>query len=70
MMLVTGYKSKKELKTKIGERLTYRETSVFGPEYQTNGTFTVAHRPAVTGGKGREFFATITMKDDRIVDVE
>lgn len=70
MMLVTGYTSKKELKASIGQPLIYRETSLFGPEYQTNGTFTAAHRPAVTGGKGREFFAEITMKNDLIVGVK
>ena len=70
MMLVTGYPSKKALKASIGSRLSYIETALFSPEYQSNGTFTVAHRPAMTGGKGREFFAEITMKDDLIVAVK
>ena len=34
-MLVTGYKSKKELKAAIGSALQYEETSFFGPEYKS-----------------------------------
>lgn len=66
MMLLTGYKSKKELKENIGKPLRYRETSIFGPEYDPNGTFTAAHRPAITKLPGREFFATVTMSDGLI----
>lgn len=69
-ILVLGYKTKKELKHSKGQRLRYRETSLHGTEYQANGTFAVAHRPAVTGGPGREFFATVTMVDNRIDRVE
>ena len=68
-MLVTGYKSKKELKASVGERLHYRETSIFGAEYLSTGSFVVAHRPAITGLPGREFFAKVTMKDDLIEKV-
>jgi hypothetical protein len=68
-MLVTGYKSKKELKASVGERLRYRETSIFGAEYLSTGSFVVAHRPAITGLPGREFFAKVTMKDDLIEKV-
>lgn len=68
-MLVTGYKSKKELKENIGKPLRYRETSMFGEEYKSNGSFAVAHRPYVTGLPGREFFAEVTMKDDLIAKV-
>ena len=68
-MLVTGYKSKKELKENVGKPLQYRETSLFGPEYRDNGTFVVAHRPAITGLAGREFFAQVTMKDGLIYKV-
>ena len=70
MMLVTGYPSKKALKASIGSRLSYRETSMFGDEYLSTGTFVGAHRPSMTGGKGREFFAEITMKDGLIVAVK
>ena len=68
-MLVTGYTSKKELKASVGKPLQYEETSMFGPEYKSTGSFVVAHRPLVTGLKGREFFAKVTMEDDRIVAV-
>jgi hypothetical protein len=69
-MLVTGYTSKKELKAAIGMPLKYRETSMFGSEFTPNGSFAVAHRPAVTGLPGREFFARVTMRDGRIAKVE
>jgi len=68
-MLVTGYKSKKELKENIGKPLAYRETSIFGPEYRDNGMLYVAHRPAVTGLPGREFFAQVEMRDGLISKV-
>ena len=68
-MLVTGYKSKKELKAAIGSQLQYEETSMFGPEYKSTGSLVVAHRPLVTGLPGREFFAKVKMEDDRIVAV-
>ncbi len=68
-MLVTGYTSKKELKASVSEHLQYEETSMFGPEYKSTGSFVVAHRPLVTGLKGREFFAKVTMQDDRIAAV-
>ena len=38
-MLVTGYKSKKELKAAVGSQLQYEETSMFGPEYKSTGSF-------------------------------
>jgi hypothetical protein len=68
-MLVTGYKSKKELKESVGQPLVYRETSMFGPEYKADGKFVVAHRPAITGLPGREFFAQVTMRDGLISKV-
>ena len=68
-MLFTGYKSKKELKASTGKPLVYRETSLFGPEYVSNGTITGANRPTYTG-LGREFFAVVTMKNDLIIGVK
>ena len=68
-MLVTGYKSKKELKAAIGRPLQSRETSIFGTEYRSNGSFVVARRPHLLGG-GREFFAQVTMRDGLIAKVE
>lgn len=70
MMLLTGYASKKELKAAIGKPLRYEETSLFGAEYRDNGSFTAAHRPAVTRLAGREFFARITMSNGKIAKVE
>ena len=70
-MLVVGYDSKKELKQCIGRKLQYVETSAFGPEYRSNGTFSVAHRPSLGyWAKGKEFFATVTMENDLIKKVE
>ena len=69
MLLFTGYNSKKELKAAIGGPLQYRETSLFGPEYKSDGTMYGARRPHLLGG-GREFFARVTMANDRIVRVE
>ncbi|GEM_PF-1471916 len=69
MMLFTGYASKKELKENIGKELIYQETSMFGEEYLATGSFTGAHRPAVTHLPGKEFFATVTMNDNLIVKV-
>lgn len=68
MTMVVVYPSKKELKSNVGSRLNYIETSIFGPEYKSNGTITVSNRPHITG-LGREFFAQVTMKDDLITKV-
>ena len=68
-MIIFDYPSKKVLKENIGNRLKYIETSMFGPQYVSNGTLTGANRPHITG-KGREFFANVTMKDDLIIKVK
>lgn len=70
-LLLTGYASKKELKAAVGQPLKYEETSMFGAEYKDNGSFSAAHRPALGRNRnGREFFATVTMKDGIISKVE
>lgn len=69
-MLIVHYPSKKALKERIGSRLRYEETSVFGPEYRPTGSFVASNRPTMTGIKGREFFARITMRDGLIARVE
>lgn len=69
-MMIALYSSKKELKENIGQPLKYQETSMFGPEYQSNGTFAVSNRPSITKIKGREFFAEVTMKDGLIFKVK
>ena len=68
-MIIFDYPSKKVLKEQIGNRLRYIETSMFGSEYCSNGTLTGANRPHITG-KGKEFFANVTMQDDLIIKVK
>lgn len=68
-MMVLNYESKKQLKENIGKELNYTETSMFGKEYLSNGSFTGCNRPHMTGYK-REFFAEVTMQDDKIVSVK
>jgi hypothetical protein len=68
-MIVFDYPSKKVLKENVGNRLRYIETSMFGNEYVSTGKLTGANRPHITG-QGREFFATVTMKDGLIARVE
>ena len=68
-ILVTGYKSKKELKENIGQRLIYMETSVRGAEYKATGSFTVAGRVGPLGLAKKEFFAYVTMADGLIQKV-
>jgi hypothetical protein len=68
-MMVFNYVSKKALKESIGEPLNFIETSLFGPEYRSNGVLTGANRPHITG-KGREFFAVVIMADGLIKGVK
>ena len=69
-MMIMHYRSKKELKENVGQQLLYTETTFYEPEYQENSTFCGSNRPALTGNKGREFFATVTMKDGLIEQVK
>ena len=69
-MMIAHYASKKELKENIGQPLNYEETSFFGPEYDANKSFCVSNRPSITGIKGREFFAKVTMTNGLISRVE
>ena len=69
MTMIANYGSKKECKAHIGNELDYIETSMFGPQYKSNGILTVANRPHITG-KGHEWFGMVTMKDGLIVKVE
>lgn len=68
-MIIFNYPSKKALKEQIGKQLNYIETSMFGAEYVSDGTMVGANRPHITG-QGREFFAEVTMKNNRIVGVK
>ena len=69
-MMLFNYKSKKEMKEKIGFNLDYTETSMFGNEYRSTGKFVGSNRPHITGIKGREFFAEVTMWNDKIMSVK
>ena len=69
-MMLFNYVSKKELRENIGNNLNYTETSISGEEYRSNGKFVGSNRPHITGLKGREFFAEVTMRDDKIVMVK
>ena len=68
-MMLLNYKSKKEMQENIGNNLDYTETSMFGEEYRSNGVFCGSNRPHITGIKGREFFAEVTMRNDIIIKV-
>ena len=61
-MMLALYPSKKDLKAAIGQSLKYQETSMFGPEYKSDGKFCVAGRPSITSIVKREFFAEVTME--------
>jgi len=69
-MMLLNYKSKKELKAAIGQPLRYTETSMFGAEFKSDGTFCGAHRPQVDGSAGREFFAEVTMANGVITAIK
>ena len=59
------------MKECIGQPLRYTETSLFGEEYKSDGSFVGCNRPSLPEGTGtREFFAKVTMKDGLISTVE
>mgnify|MGYP000045597681 FL=1 len=68
-MIVFNYVSKKEMKEHVGKPLRFIETSIFGPEYISDGVLVGANRPHITG-KGREFFAEVIMRDGLIHKVK
>ena len=67
--MIAVYPTKKSLKENIGKKLNYIETSLFGNQYQSNGTIVVCNRPHMTN-IGREWFAEVTMKNDIIIGVK
>ena len=75
-MMILNYKSKKQIKESVGKTLDYTETSFFGNEYKSDGTFCGCNRPyspeypKFEQRKGREFFAEITMANDLIRGVK
>ena len=68
-MIVFSYTSKNVMKENIGSPLRYIETSLFGEEYVRDGQLPGSNRPRITG-RGREFFATVTMRDGKIAGVK
>ena len=64
------------MKENIGNQLDYTETSFFGEEYKSNGSFVGCNRPyspeypKFEQRKGREFFAEITMENGVIKNVK
>jgi hypothetical protein len=65
-MMGANYATKKALKENIGKRLRYVETSIFGQEYKSNGTFCVVGPDAYTN---RKWYASVTMENDLIKKV-
>jgi len=68
-MMILLYPTKKELIAEVGQPLKYQETSMFGNEYKSDGSFCGCNRPHLTGFK-REFFAEVTMQDGKIASVK
>ena len=64
-MLIGQYQYKRILKSSIGKRLDYHETSVFGPEYRKDGVLIVAG-PSPCKIK---WFAEVTMREGFIESV-
>lgn len=65
-MMGASYKTKKELKSHIGQPLRYVETSFFGPEYKPDGAFCVVG----PSPEKRVWFARVTMSNGLIAKVE
>lgn len=66
-MMGASYPSKKALRESIGKPLRYVETSMFGAEYNPNGTFCVVGPCAYTN---RKWYAQVTMRDGCIAKVK
>ena len=64
-MIILNYPTKKALRECVGQPLRYQETSIFGPEYESDGVLVGCNRPHITGHK-REFFAEVLMRDGKI----
>ena len=60
------YKTKKDLKTSIGQSLRYIETSMFGQEYKADGTFCVVGPSPYE----RKWYAEVTMINGKIAKVK
>ena len=75
-MMILNYKSKKQLKENIGQKLDYTETSFFGEEFRADGNFMGCNRPYSPEypkfelRKGREFFAQVFMENGLIIKIK
>jgi len=69
MLGVTGFKTKKELKTAVGTPFVNIavETSMFGPEYRGDGEYAVVGPCAYTK---RSWYATVTVVDGKVAKVK
>ena len=65
MTLAAYYKTKKQLKESIGKTLRYGETSVFGAEYDPDGTVTVVGPSEYE----RKWYAQVTSSNNKITKV-
>lgn len=66
-MMGASYKTKKDLKSAIGQPLKYVETAfIGGPEYKADGKFCVVGPCAHTN---RKWYAEVTMKEGKIFKV-
>ena len=61
-----AYRTKKDLKMSVGNELKYEETSMFGEEYKSTGTFCIVG----PSKDQRKWFATVTMHNGFIQKVE
>jgi len=66
MMGISGFRTKKELKEYgIEKAPTFIETSMFGPEYKGDGTYSVVGPSPYQ----RKWYATVTVKNGIITKV-
>jgi hypothetical protein len=65
-MMGANYPTKRALKEAKGHPLQYTETSIFGAEYNPDGTFCVVGPDAYTN---RRWYARVTMKNGVIAKV-
>lgn len=66
-MMGASYPTKKALKEAVGQPLRYIETSMFGSEYDPDGTFAVVGPDPYTN---RKWFATVEMDGGVIKSVK
>ena len=65
-MIAAPYNHKEDLKAAIGQNLRFRETSMFGPEYDANMQGKPVVGPTV---HERKWFAQVWLKDGIITKV-